>query len=66
METLLITGKGKNTFVQKLAELNSEIKSVEGIMVNIPESANIDMQEYLKMLNSLSSDEEVQISKLYC
>jgi len=66
MGTLFIIGEGKNTFVQKLAELNSEIKSMEGIMVNIPESSNIDMQEYLKMLNSLSSDEEVQISRVYC
>lgn len=66
MATLFITGNGTDSFVKKIMELNSEIESLNGTIIHIPEGTMLNKQEYLTMLKSLSADEDVQITKLYC
>lgn len=68
MANYFITGTGKESFCQKLMELNSDIKSIDGIIVDIPDDTMTDTGEYIKTTSYLSSSEgiDVRITKLHC
>lgn len=65
MGTYFIIGNGKDYFVRKLMEFNSGVKSIEGIMVDIPEHVMMNSTKYAEILNSIPADKNVQVIKCY-
>lgn len=65
-ETYFITGKGKENFIKKLESLDNDIRHIEGVIISVPEQINVSGEEFVSILNSLSADEDVNITKLYC